>query len=269
MTKYFHLKTTQIIPLSFLGLIMVGTFLLLLPISTASGQMPEFSTALFTSTTSVCVTGSVVVDTYSYWSLFGQNVILVLIQFGGIGIISVVSLTIVAARRGKRSYVGIMLLRDSFNLESMRGVVPFITRVFIGTITVEALGTLGYLFAFVPQFGWLRGIRYAFFNSVSAFCNAGIDIMGPDSLAKYYNRPLVLIVTMFLIVAGGIGYVVWFDLGCTHKRIWKRTRTNERLGEHTRLVLRITMILIVVGALLTLAIEWDNPETLGPMSVWE
>ena len=269
MTKYFHLKTTQIIPLSFLGLIMVGTFLLLLPISTASGQMPEFSTALFTSTTSVCVTGSVVVDTYSYWSLFGQNVILVLIQFGGIGIISVVSLTIVAARRGKRSYVGIMLLRDSFNLESMRGVVPFITRVFIGTITVEALGTLGYLFAFVPQFGWLRGIRYAFFNSVSAFCNAGIDIMGPDSLAKYYNRPLVLIVTMFLIVAGGIGYVVWFDLGFTHKRIWKRTRTNERLGEHTRLVLRITMILIVVGALLTLAIEWDNPETLGPMSVWE
>ena len=127
MSKKIRLTSTQIIPLGFLGLILLGAILLMLPIATASGEVPDFSTALFTSTTSVCVTGSVVVDTYSYWSAFGKTVILFLIQLGGIGIIAIVSLTVVAARR-RKSFVGVMLLKDSFNLESMRGVAPFIYR---------------------------------------------------------------------------------------------------------------------------------------------
>lgn len=268
MTKLFHLKTTQIIPLGFLGLILIGSLLLMLPISTASGEVPDYSTALFTATTSVCVTGSVVVDTFSYWSHFGQAVILLLIQFGGIGIVSVVSLIIVFSRK-KKSFVEVMLLRDSFNLDGMRGVAPFINRVFMGTITVELLGAIGYLFAFIPQFGVLGGIKNSIFTSVSAFCNAGIDIMGPDSLAKYHDKPVVLITTMFLIIAGGIGYVVWFDLGFQHKRIWKRNKNPQGSGEHTKLVIRITLALILIGAVLTLILEWNNEKTIGNMPIWE
>lgn len=268
MKRLFHLKTTQIIPLSFLGLILIGSFLLMLPFATAAGEIPEYSTALFTATTSVCVTGSVVVDTYSYWSPFGKAVILMLIQFGGIGIISVISLTVVASRR-KKNFVGVMLLRDSFNLESMRGVAPFIFRVFVATILVELLGAIGYLFAFIPQFGVIDGIKNAVFTSVSAFCNAGMDIMGPDSLVKFHDKPLVLFTTMFLIIAGGIGYVVWFDLGFNHKRIWKRDKNPQGSGEHTKLVIRITLILILIGAVLTLIIEWNNKKTIGNMPVFQ
>ncbi|MEE3467562.1 MAG: potassium transporter TrkG [Eubacterium sp.] len=268
MNRKFHLNSAQIIPLGFLGLIIIGALLLWLPISTTSGEMPEFSTALFTSTTSVCVTGSVVVDTYSYWSGFGQAVILLLIQLGGLGIVSIVSLAIVNTKK-RKSYAEILLLKDSFNLESMRGVAPFINRVFVGTLTVEALGAIGYMFAFIPRFGVLRGIYYSFFTSVSAFCNAGIDVMGPDSLVSFYNNELVLVVTMFLIIAGGIGYVVWFDLGFTHKRIWKRNKSIHGSNEHTRLVIRITLVLIALGAILTLILEWDNPETIGGMNVWD
>ncbi|MCR4605947.1 MAG: potassium transporter TrkH, partial [Eubacterium sp.] len=266
MRKKFRLTSAQIIPLSFLALILAGTALLMLPISTASGEVPDFTTALFTSTTSVCVTGSVVVDTYLYWSGFGKFVILLLIQLGGIGIISVLSLTIVAAKR-RKSFRSILLLKDSFNLDSMSGVAPFIYRVFIGTLTVELLGSIGYLFAFIPRFGVLHGIKNAIFTSISAFCNAGIDIMGPDSLASFSDKPLVLIVTMFLIIAGGIGYVVWFDLGFTHSQIWKREKHRAKINEHSKLVLRLTLFLILSGAILTLILEWNNTETIGNMPV--
>lgn len=270
MKKKFHLKSIQIIPLGFLALILFGSLLLMLPISTASGEVPEYSTALFTSTTCVCVTGSVVVDTFSYWSSFGQAVILLLIQAGGIGVIAIVSMVIVASTsRRKKNFVGIMLLRDSFNLDGMRGVAPFITRVVLGTIFVELLGAIGYMIALIPQFGVIQGIKHSIFNAVSAFCNAGIDIMGPNSLTNYHNRPLVLIVTMFLIIAGGIGYVVWFDLGFRHKRIWKREKNPQGSGEHTKLVISITVVLILVGAVLTLLLEWNNEKTIGNMPVWE
>ena len=183
-------------------------------------------------------------------------------------IVAVVSLVIVYAKHGK-SLVGMMLLKESFNLDSMKGVAPFISRVFIGTLTVEALGAIGYFFAFIPQFGLVRGIWYSFFNSVSAFCNAGIDIIGPNSLANYYDKPLVLIVTMFLIIAGGIGYVVWFDLGFTQKRIWNRKKSHQGSSEHTKLVLSMTAFLIIFGAVLTFLMERDNPGTIGKMSFWD
>lgn len=266
--KHFKFKIAQIIPLGFLGLILFGALLLMTPMATASGEGTDFSTALFTSTTSVCVTGSVVVDTYSYWSLFGQIIILILIQLGGLGIVAVVSLVVVSARR-KKSLVMMMLLRDSFNLDSMHGVAPFISRVFIGTLTVEGLGAIGYFFAFIPEFGVIRGIWYSFFTSVSAFCNAGIDIIGPDSLARYSGKPLVLIVTMFLIIAGGIGYVVWFDLGYTSRKIWRRKKNPHGSSEHTKVVLFMTSSLILVGAVYILLLERDNAATIGNMPMWK
>ena len=264
-----QMKPSRIIPLGFMSLILLGALLLMLPIATTSGEVPEFSTALFTSTTSVCVTGSVVVDTYSYWSLFGHIVILLLIQLGGLGIVAVISMVIIATEKRRKNFYGMMLLKDSFNLESMRGVRPFIARVFKGTLTVEAIGALGYFFAFIPQFGWVKGIWYSFFTSVSAFCNAGIDIIGPDSLTQYYDKPAVLITTMFLIVAGGIGYVVWFDLGLTRRVFYKQRKDSPTSGEHTKLVLIITAVLIVFGTIMTLALEWDNPKTIGNMNVGE
>ena len=215
------------------------------------------------------MTGSVVVDTYSYWSLFGHIVILCLIQLGGLGIVAVVSMVIVAANKRRKNFMGMMLLRDSFNLDSFRGVRPFISRVFIGTLTVEGIGALGYLFAFIPEFGWVKGIWYSFFTSVSAFCNAGIDIMGPDSLARFHGNPSVLITTMFLIIAGGIGYVVWFDLGLTHPIFIRKVKDNPTSGEHTKLVIWLTIILILFGAIMTLILEWNNPKTIGDMPFWQ
>ena len=186
-----HLKTSQIIPLGFLGLILTGALLLMLPFATSSGHSTDFSTALFTSTTSVCVTGSVVVDTFSYWSTFGHVVILCLIQLGGLGIVAVVSHVIVYARK-KKSLVGMMLLKDSFNLDSMQGIRKFISRVFIGTMVVELIGAICYSIVFIRDFGVGRGIWYSVFTAISAFCNAGIDIMGPNSLMNYHNDFAVL-----------------------------------------------------------------------------
>ncbi|MBO6108899.1 MAG: potassium transporter TrkH [Eubacterium sp.] len=265
--RKFRLKSSQIIPLGFLGLILLGALLLMLPFSTASGESTDFSTALFTSTTSVCVTGSVVVDTYSYWSTFGQIVILGLIQLGGLGIVAVVSLVIVSGKR-KKSLVGMMLLKDSFNLDSMRGVRVFIIQVFAGTLLVEFIGALIYLTIFVRDFGWGRGIWYSVFTAVSAFCNAGIDVIGPNSLMDYYDNYLVLVNTAGLIFFGGIGYVVWFELGYTDL-IKRRRERRHGSREHTKVVLMVTAVLIAIGTVFTLILEWDNPGTIGNMSVSE
>ena len=265
--RKFRLKSSQIIPLGFLGLILLGALLLMLPFSTASGESTDFSTALFTSTTSVCVTGSVVVDTYSYWSTFGQIVILGLIQLGGLGIVAVVSLVIVSGKR-KKSLVGMMLLKDSFNLDSMRGVRVFIIQVFSGTLVVELIGALIYLTIFVRDFGWGRGIWYSVFTAVSAFCNAGIDVIGPNSLMNYYDNYLILVNTAGLIFLGGIGYVVWFELGYTDLIKRRRERAHGS-REHTKVALMVTGALITIGAVFTLILEWDNPGTIGDMSVNE
>ena len=262
------LSSAQIIPLGFLLLILIGTGLLSLPIATASGTRAPLLTALFTATTSVCVTGLVVVDTFSYWSMFGKGVILVLIQLGGLGLIAVSSSLFMLLRKSF-SVRGRALLRDSFDLESLRGVRHFLRRVVIGVLLIEAVGALLFAFAFVPRYGFLRGIRYAIFHSISAFCNAGLDLIGPSSLLPFQSDAYVLIVTMLLIILGGLGYIVWFDVTSTfqtaaQKRFGLRWFFRH-IGEHTKLVLGITAALILLGAGLTLALEAKNPATLGAM----
>ena len=207
----FKLSSVHVIPLSFLGAILIGTLLLALPVSSAAGTWTPLVDSLFTATTSVCVTGLVVVDTFSYWSLFGQAVILLLIQIGGLGVITVVSTLMLIAH--KRFSLGDrLMLRDAMNLDSIGGLLAFLLKVIRGTLLAELAGAILYMFAFVPRFGISRGIWASVFNAVSAFCNAGIDILGPDSLIPYRNDPLVLTVTMALIIMGGLGYVVWFDV---------------------------------------------------------
>ena len=209
MKKDFHIKlsTTQVIMLSFFFAILLGSFLLALPIASATGVAVPYIDALFTATTSICVTGLVTVPTVSTWSLFGQIVILILIQIGGLGIITVISGLMISLHKK----IGIgdrLLIQDAFNLNSLSGLVKFIKNVLLGTFIVEGVGALLYMTVFVPEYG-AKGIWISIFNSISAFCNAGIDIISEDSLCDYATNPIINIVTCLLIILGGIGYIVW------------------------------------------------------------
>ncbi len=240
----------------------------MLPASSAGGEWTSFIDALFTAASSVCVTGLVVVDTFSYWSVFGQAVILILIQVGGLGVITVVS-TLVLISQKKLSLSGRLTLRDAMNLNSLPGLIKFLSRVVWGTLIAESIGAVLYMLRFVPRFGMARGIWVSVFTAISAFCNAGMDILGPDSLTPYRDDPMVLSVTMALIVAGGLGFVVWFDIcGKTLfgiKRKFSPAQIARRFSEHTKIVLAATCVLIVGGTAVILAAEYNNPQTIGNM----
>lgn len=176
-----------------------------------TGHQIKFIDALFTSTTSICVTGLVTESTYAAWSGFGHVVILFLIQLGGFGVITCGTLVVLAM--GKRvSIRNRRLIQESYNLDTLKGLIALVRKIVLGTLLVEGVGMVFYSFQFVPEFGIQRGLQISLFNSVSAFCNAGMDIIGDNSLANYAGSPLVNITTMALIVLGGIGYLVWWDL---------------------------------------------------------
>ena len=211
MKKKFRMKSVHLIPLSFLAVILIGAVLLTLPISTSSGEGTDFVTALFTSTTSVCVTGLVVEDTFSYWSFFGQLVIVLLIQIGGLGVVTVGGL-LMMARKMKFSLGDRALLEDSLNVDRKREVRTFLFHVIRGVLWVEGIGAALYAIEFIPLLGFFEGIWASIFQSVSAFCNAGMDVVGPNSMIDFNTSPLLMILTMVLIVVGGIGFVVWIDV---------------------------------------------------------
>lgn len=247
--------------LSFLAAILVGSGLLALPIASATGEAVPYIDALFTATTATCVTGLVTVTTASAWSTFGHVVILLLIQIGGLGIITVMSGIMILMHR-RMGLGDRLLLQDAFNLNSLSGVIRFVKKVIGGTLLVEGVGALLYMTVFVPQFG-ARGIWISVFNAVSAFCNAGIDIFAQDSLCQYATHPLINGVTMALIVLGGIGYVVWWDvLGVIRRK-------KRRLTLHSRIALVTTAVLIFGGAAAILAFEYNNPLTIGNMGLWD
>lgn len=268
--KKWSFSSEHLIPLSFLGAIVIGTILLLLPISTAIGETTDFVTALFTATTSVCVTGLVVTDTYSHWSTFGQVIILILAQIGGLGIITVASTFLLVSQKkftmGER-----MMLKDALNLNSRSGILGKLVRIIRGTIMVELLGAILYSFRLVPLLGLAKGLWASLFNSVSAFCNAGMDIIGPTSMGQFHSDPAVLLITMTLIVIGGLGYVVWFDISSGIKNGIKKNYSPitiiKRFTEHTKLVLTMTFSLIFLGALIIFFAEYNNPATIGTMSL--
>lgn len=261
------LSNTQIIILSFLVVILIGTVLLTLPISSADGNATPIIDAMFTATTSVCVTGLVVVDTFSHWSYFGQAVILFLIQCGGLGIVTLMAFIMVIMGK-KVTLKNRMLLQDAFNLDTMRGLVKFLKKVLFGTLLVEGIGAVGYMFTFVPEYG-LKGIWISVFNSVSAFCNAGIDIIGDSSLTPYATNIWVNIITICLIVFGGIGFIVWLDVIDVIKRKLHKEFTGGifgRLSLHSKLAIIVTLILIFVGGILIMILEYDNKGTIGNMN---
>ena len=263
------LSTTQIILLSFLAVILVGSLLLSLPFATQNGESVPYVAALFTAPPATCVTGLVTLPTATTWSLFGQIVILILVQAGGLGIITVMAGVMLALHR-RMGLSDRLLLRDAFNLNTLSGLSDFLKKVLIGTLAVELTGALLYMTVFVPEFG-ARGIWISLFNAVSAFCNAGMDIIGENSLCDYATNPIINGVTSALIILGGLGYIVWWDLLRVIRLAWERRslRALSHLTLHSKLALSATAVLLMGGAGIFLLCEYRNPATIGDMGFFD
>ena len=253
--------------LSFLVLILIGTCLLILPISSKTNQSVGFLNSLFTATTSSCVTGLVTVPTVSTWSIFGQIVILLLIQIGGLGVItSIAGISIILQKKFGLSDV--MLLQDTLNLNTMSGLSNFIKKVVLGTFIIEGLGAILYMTVFIPEFG-IRGVWISIFTSVSAFCNAGIDIISENSLCNYISNPVVNITTCLLIILSGLGYIVWWDVINLFKNRKNKKIKFRNLTLHSKIVLSATAMLVVVGTILIFIFEYNNPSTIQNLSLFD
>ncbi len=262
-------STVQIIMFSFMAAILVGSLLLSLPVSAADPNKPvPYIDALFTATTSTCVTGLVTVTTATAYSTFGHVIIMLLIQIGGLGIITVMT-GVMAFLNRKMGISDSLLIQDAFNLNTLSGLKQFIKKVILGTFIVEGIGALCYMTVFIPEYG-VKGIWYSVFTSVSAFCNAGIDLFGADSLVPYATNPVVNIVTCLLIIFGGIGYIVWWDVLNMRKTLkTKKFQAVRSLSLHTKIALSTTGIVIVAGAVGILLFEYNNPLTMGDMSFFD
>ena len=267
--KGIHLKTTQIIALGFLAMIIVGAILLTLPAASVSGESTPFVDALFTATSASCVTGLVTVTTAEHWSYFGQAVILFMIQFGGLGVVSFTTFLLIFL--GKRINIKQrLLIQEAYSFDTMTGLVRMVIKMMKGTLIVEGVGAVLYMLVFIPDYG-LKGIWMSIFTSISAFCNAGLDLIGGQSLTPYVGNPVINMVTMALIVIGGIGFLVWWDIIGLVKKLRARAmgfkQAVRELSLHTKVVLIFTIGLIVIGAVLVFCIEYTNPKTLGPLGL--
>lgn len=263
--------TTYIIAGGFFLVIILGTLFLKLPISVAKGQSVGWTDALFTATTSVCVTGLVTVPTYSTWSFFGQLVILILIQIGGLGVISftILFMQFLGKKIGLREQ---QLIRDAYNLDTTKGLSVLVRKIVKGTMIVEGTGAFLYSCVFIPEFG-LSGIWKSIFISVSAFCNAGMDVISDASLIPYQTDIWINVVTMALIILGGIGFPIWFLTIDALKKI-KKERVGVKdiiksMSLYVKTVLFMTVFLIVAGTILIFGMEYSNVATIGNLSFGE
>ena len=268
--KKIRLTTTQLLATGFLGIILLGGILLWLPISNT--RPISLIDALFTAVTSVCVTGLVTVTPAVQFTLFGKIVLLILIQIGGLGIIACVTAFFIIMKR-RISLKERVVILEAYSMESLSGMVAMILRILKGTICLEGIGALLYSFRFVPEFGVVKGIGYSVFHAVSAFCNAGIDILGDSSFIPYADSVVVNFTTILLVVLSGLGFTVWQDLGQNLKKVWKKElelrRLFKKLRLHSKIVLIMTSVLIVSGTLAFLLLEYNNTGTIGDMSFGE
>lgn len=249
--------------LGFMGIILIGTLLLSLPISNNDGQWLNFVDAFFTSTSAVCVTGLVVVDTAVQFTLFGQIVIMFMIQIGGLGIVAITSFIFLILRK-KINFSNRIALKESLNRDTIQGVVKFIKKVIILTFIIEGVGALCLLYSTITYFGsFWKGLFSAIFMSISSFCNAGFDVFGTEatqfmSLSPFASNVLMQLPIMMLVIIGGIGFVVLID-----------GLKNFRSNQHVKVVIYVTLSLLFGGALLFMIAEWNNPLTLGEMNAGE
>ena len=249
-----HLTSFQMIILGFAGVILLGTFLLMLPVSSADGIVTPFDEALFTSTSAVCVTGLVVQDTGSYWSGFGQTVILILIQTGGLGVVTVAVAAFMLSGR-KISLMQRSTMQSAISAPQVGGIVRLTKFILRGTFLVEAIGAILLLPVFCHDFG-RRGIWMSVFHSVSAFCNAGFDILGTEghrfvSLSGYGDNIWLNMVIMLLIIIGGIGFLTWEDF-------YKNKLNFRRYRMQSKVILITTVLLIILPAILFFANDFGE-----------
>ncbi len=250
----------RFIVLSFLLIILVGTIFLMLPVSSQSGKFTDPITALFTATSATCVTGLVVVDTGTYWSLFGQIVILLLIQLGGISYMTLLSFLALLLRRQVVLHERI-ILQETLNSWSIRGVMKLARVVLYTVVFFEGLGALLLFFVFIRDYPFITALKFSIFHSISAFCNAGFDLLGGfRSLTGYVDNLLLVFTITSLIIFGGIGFVVIYDLR-SNLFNWKK------ITIHSKIAILTTIILIILGTLIIGLLEWRNPGTMGPLSI--
>lgn len=264
------MNTSQIITLGFAGVIFLGGIILWMPFCTVPGERTSFTDAMFTATTCICVTGLVTVVTAAHWTIIGKIVILLLIQIGGIGVITLTSMVFISFHR-RISLRNRRMIQESYNLDHMSGMVKLVRKVILCVVGAEALGAVFYSFCFVPEFGLWKGLAQSVFTSISAFCNAGVDILGETSLAAYVDHPLVNITTMVLIIMAGLGFVVWWDIAENVKKVFSKKLSPGRLFKslrlHSKLVLVTTAALVLGGTLLIFLFEYNNPKTMADMPV--
>lgn len=266
--KRLRVKPAQTLVLGILFIILIGSILLKLPIS--NNKPIEYIDALFVSTTSVCVTGLTPVVIAEQFTVFGQVVIMCLIQIGGLGLMSFLVLLLVAIGK-KINLSNRLILKETLNLDNFNGLVNLLIRIFKYTFIFELIGAILLATAFIPEFGAGKGIFYSVFHSISAFCNAGIDILGDNSFIDYSGNLIVNITIMLLIIIGGLGFTVWTDLAdgirnkiknkLSYKKVFKE------LTLHTKLVLITTFVLLVSGTLLIFSFEYSNDTTIANDSV--
>lgn len=259
--RNFKLKGVQILALGFILVILVGALILTLPISTTSGESTNFLDALFTATSAVCVTGLIVVDTGTYWNMFGQTVIMILIEIGGLGFMSFT--TLIAIILGKKITLRErLILQDAMNTFNIQGLVKMVKYVLVFTVTVQFFGALLFSTQFVPEYGLGRGIFYSIFHSISAFCNAGFDIFGDFiSLTSYNSNAVVILVASALIIIGGLGFTVWSEL--------YSSKSLKKVSLHSKMVILMTTVLVLGGTVLMFLFENNNVNTIADMSFFD
>lgn len=265
-----HMTASQIMVAGFAILIFAGGLLLSMPFCNADGKWLNFLDALFTACSAVCVTGLVTITPAVQFTLAGKLILLLLIQLGGLGIIACTmgAFLILKKQITIRSRV---MIQDSYDLHTMSGVVAMLRYVLHGTFIVEGIGAALYAIAFIPKYGVLRGLWYSVFHSISAFCNAGIDILDANSLEPYQTDLYINLVTILLIIVSGLGFQVWRDLTLTAKRIVKKEysfgRALQKMRLHTKLALFMTAVLLLVGTVAIFGMEYANPRTIGSMTL--
>ena len=251
-------KPGMVLVIGIATIILIGAILLNLPMASNNGLSIGFIDSLLTATSAVSVTGLVPVNTAEHWTIFGKIVILALIQVGGFGFMT--SATLIAFITGKR--IGLkerLIMQEQFNQDSFAGIVKLTKFVIFFTLTSEAIGALLLSLKFIPLYGTFTGVRYSIFHSISAFCNAGFDIIG-DSMVPFVGDTLINFTIMGLIILGGLGYTVYLDIA--------RQKTFKKLSLHTKIVLTVSSSLILVGALFIFITEYSNPETLASLPLY-
>lgn len=259
-TRVLSLSPARRIFFSFALVILVGSLLLSLPLVQLASSKATYMDHLFTAVSMVCVTGlftQSVASTYNGW---GQLICMLLIQIGGLGILTFIGLFFIEKRR-KLGYKNRQTLRDSFSFSNNKSLSRFVRSIFMTTFIIEVLGALLLMIRFIPRFGWGHGIFNAIFVSISAFCNAGFDNFGGDSMMSFQTDWLVNLTLSTLIITGGLGFMVWFDLATKAKNQSGR----KTLRFHTKVVLWLTAAILILGTLTSLLTEFDNPATIGSL----